>query len=429
MEKRHRKSVGMHMSREVKTEWLPRLRMRYARRGREGKSRILDELCEDYHYERKYAIKLLGDCLAPPGGGRRPGPERRYGLIEPIVRQIWLSAEQPCGKRLVPILHQWLPYYERRFGGLSFRQRKLLLAVSAATLDRLLAAARADYPGRGRCGTKPGSLLRSEIPIRTGTWDLTGPGYLEADSVAHCGASLAGEFIWSLTYTDIFSGWTEGRAVWNKGAAGVLGATQDVEQALPFALLGFDCDNGGEFLNHHLWTYLAQRQSPVQFTRSRPYHSDDNAHVEQKNWMWPRQLLGYGRLEQAQLVEPICAVYKEVWGPLQNFFLPCLKLKRKWRERSHWRKRYELPRTAYHRLCQAGVLSCQQRRQLRERYETLDPFVLKDELEKRLKQVLAPGTKTRTADQRPEAKPSSQASLPPPSCHTRLTKTPYKSNA
>ena len=137
--------------------------------------------------------------------------------------------------------------------------------------------------GRGRCGTKPDSLLKTEIPIRTGTWDLTQPGYLEADSVAHCGTSLAGDFIWSLTYTDICSGWTEGRAVWNKGAAGVVAATQEVEESLPFELLGFDCDNGSEFLNHPLWGYLAKRQSPVEFTRSRPYHKNDNAHVEQKN--------------------------------------------------------------------------------------------------------------------------------------------------
>ncbi len=122
----------------------------------------------------------------------------------------------------------------------------------------------------GRCGTKPGSLLKTEMPIRTGSWDLTQPGYLEADSVAHCGASLAGDFIWSLTYADIFSGWTEGRAVWNKGATGVLAATQDVETALPFALLGMDCDNGSEFLNHHLWGYLAQRQLPVACTGARP---------------------------------------------------------------------------------------------------------------------------------------------------------------
>jgi hypothetical protein len=380
----------MNMSQELKKEWLPKLQIRYARRSRRGKSRMLDELCEDYDYERKYAIKLLGGTVLASSAGVPAGPEPRYGLIEPIVRQMWLAAEQPCGKRLVPILEQWLPYYERRFGRVSSPQRKLLGQVSAATLDRLLAPARAQFPGRGRCGTKPGSLLKTEIPIRTGTWDLTQPGYLEADSVAHCGASLAGDFIWSLTFTDILTGWTEGRAVWNKGAAGVLAATQDVEAGLPFALLGFDCDNGGEFLNHHLWRYLAQRKSPVEFTRSRPYHSDDNAHVEQKNWMWPRQLLGYSRLEDQGLVARIYATYKEVWGPLHNFFLPCFKLKNKWREGSHWRKRYEVPRTAYARLCGGGFLSRKQHRHLRERHASLDPFALKDELERRLKQILRP---------------------------------------
>lgn len=390
MEKRHRESVEMHMSQELKTKWLPKQQARYARRTREGKSRMLDELCEDHDYERKYAIKLLRGSLPRPTGRPRPGPEPQYGLIEPIVREIWVAAEQPCGKRLVPILAQWLPFYERRSGRLSARQRKLLHGVSAATLDRLLASARAQSLGRGRGGTKPGSLLKTEIPIRTGSWDLTRPGYLEADSVAHCGTSLAGDFIWSLTYTDIFSGWTEGRAVWNKGAAGVLEATQDVEKGLPFALLGFDCDNGSEFLNHHLWAYMSQRQTPVEFTRSRPYHKDDQAHVEQKNWMWPRQLLGYTRLEDPRVVPLICTVFREVWGPLHNFFLPCLKLKRKWREGSHWRKRYELPRTAFTRLCVPGVLGLKARGQLRERYASLDPFQLKDELECQLKRILAP---------------------------------------
>ena len=311
-------------------------------------------------------------------------------LIEPIVRQIWLAAEQPCGKRLVPILEQWLPFYERHFERVSPGQKKLLRQVSSATLDRLLAPARTAHPDQGRCGTKPGSLLKIEIPIRTGSWDLSQPGYVEADSVAHCGSSLAGDFIWSLTYTDIWSGWTEGRAVWNKGARGVLAATREVEEALPFALLGFDCDNGSEFLNHHLWRYMDRRCSPVAFTRSRPYHKDDQAHVEQKNWTWPRQLLGYGRLEEAALVEPICTVYKEVWGPLQNFFLPCLKLKAKWREGSHWRKRYEPPLTAYARLCQRGILDRKQRNRLRERYASLDPFELKDQLERQLKKILCP---------------------------------------
>lgn len=354
---------------------------------------MLDELCEDYDYDRKYAIKLLCGKLPPASGKVHPGPERGYDVIEPVVRQIWLSAEQPCGKRLVPILRQWLPFYEVRFGELSYRQRQLVNRISAATLDRLLVLARAQNGGRGRCGTKPGSLLRSEIPIRTGTWDLTRPGYLEADTVAHCGGSMAGEFIWSLTYTDILSGWTEGGAVWNKGAGGVLAATQAVEDRLPFALLGFDSDNGGEFINHHLWAYMRERKAPVDFTRSRPYHSDDNAHVEQKNYVWARHLLGYGRMENPDLVEPINALYREVWAPWQNFFLPCLKLKKKWREGSHWRRRYEKPLTAFHRLCAPGILNLKARNALRERYASLDPFTLKDELENRLKKILKPVTK------------------------------------
>jgi hypothetical protein len=380
----------MNMSKELKNDWLPKLQARYLRRNREGKSRMLDELCDDYQYERKYAIKLLNGGLAAASGKVPPGPERRYGEIQAVVQYIWLTAEQPCGKRLVPILRQWLPYYERRFERLRRGRRQLVGQISAATLDRLLAPARAEHVRRGRCGTKPGSLLRSEIPIRTGTWDLSRPGYLEADSVAHCGGSLAGEFIWSLTYTDILSGWTEGGAVWNKGAAGVLAATREVEERLPFALLGFDSDNGGEFLNHHLWSYMRERQDAVEFTRSRPYHSDDNAHVEQKNWTWARQLLGYGRLEDPALVALISALYREVWAPWQNFFLPCFKLQSKWREGSHWRKRYELPKTAYQRLCAPGMLDLKARRALRDRYESLDPFALKDELETQLKQILKP---------------------------------------
>jgi len=381
----------MHMSQTLKRELLPKLRRRYAQRGREGKSQMLDELCEDHGYERKYAIKLLSDTVPAPTGRPRPGPVAQYGVIEPVVRSIWLAAEQPCGKRLAPALGIWLPHYERHHGKLTSRQRRLLLHISPATIDRLLAPARAQHPLRGRCGTKPGSLLKTEIPIRTGTWDVTRPGYMEADSVAHCGASLAGDFIWSLTYTDIASSWTEGRAVWNKGATGVLAATRDVEAHLPFELLGFDCDNGSEFLNHHLLSYLDQRPKPVAFTRSRPYHKDDNAHVEQKNWMWPRQLLGYGRLERPELLEPINCLYQQVWGPLMNFFLPGLKLKRKWRERSAWKKRYEPARTAYQRLMELGVLPRKARVELRDRFESLDPFVLKGQLERALKPILGAG--------------------------------------
>jgi hypothetical protein len=223
MGKRHRKKpVPMNMSREIKADLLPRLKVRYAKCGREGRSRMLDELCQDYRYERKYAIKLLRGTLPPSSGRKKPGPEPKYAAIEPIVRTIWLAAEQPCGKRLAPALELWLPHYERHPERLNSRQRQLLKSVSPATLDRLLAAARAAHPLRGLSGTKPGSLLCTEIPIRTDHWDITQPGFLEADTVAHCGGSLAGDFIWSAIFTDICSAWTEGRAVWNKGAAGVV---------------------------------------------------------------------------------------------------------------------------------------------------------------------------------------------------------------
>jgi len=407
----------MNMSKAIKEDLLPKLRERYGRREREGKSRLLDELCEDYGYERKYAIKLLGDVLPGPSGRPRPGPPRQYERIEPIVRAIWLAAEQPCGKRLAPALALWLPHYQRLHGKVSARQRELLGGISPATLDRMLAGARAAQPLRGRCGTKPGGLLKTQIPIRTGTWDVSRPGYLEADSVAHCGASLAGDFLWSLTYTDIATQWTEGRAVWNKGATGVLAATRAVEAALPFALLGFDCDNGSEFLNHHLLAYLHQRRKPVAFTRSRPYHSDDNAHVEQKNWMWPRQLLGYGRLEQEELVEPVSLLYQNIWGPLMNFFLPSLKLKEKWREKSAWKKRYEPARTADQRLMDPGVLNRQGRRELRARFESLDPFALKAELERALKPILARAVDHRLRSAGGSAAPSGlrpPGSAPPP---------------
>ena len=207
---------------------------------------------------------------------------------------------------------------------------------------------------RGVDGTKPGSLLRTQIPLQGAVWDERRVGFLEADSVAHCGDSLAGNFVWSLTYTDLASTWTEGRAVWNKGAAGVLAQTQDVEACLPFALLGFDFDNGSEWLNWHLIRHLQAHRQPVQISRSRPYHKDDNAHVEQKNWMWPRHLLGYGRLGQERVVTPINTLYKQVWGPLHNFFLPSMKLRDKWREGSRWVRRHDPAQTAYQRLLASG---------------------------------------------------------------------------
>jgi len=370
----------------TRLEQLNRLRQRYVQRGKQGKARLLDELCEQFGYSRKHAIKLMRP-VAATSVRRRSGSPPRYQPIQAVVERIWSAAEQLCGKRLVEALPLWLPHYAKHYGRLLPCQQRLLNEVSSATLDRLLVHQHS-FRVHGLCGTKPGRLLRLHVPLQGEVWDEQRPGFLEADSVAHCGSSLAGNFTWSLVYTDLASAWTEGRAVWNKGADGVLRQTRDVEQQLPFALRGFDFDNGSEWLNWTLIRYLQHRPHPILVSRSRPYHKDDNAHVEQKNWMWPRQLLGYGRLAQPDLIEPINRLYKEIWGPLQNFFLPSMKLQRKWREGSRWVRRHDRPQTAYQRLLASPQLQPQQRRRLRDWYQALDPFLLAASLEKRLKPIL-----------------------------------------
>lgn len=395
------------MSRQVAREVLERMRERYAGRGREGKGRMLDELCEQWGYSRKHAIKLLGGKLAAGSKRGRRGRPARYGeeVLE-ALKAIWLAGEQMCGKRLAAAIPLWLPYYQKRFGRLPKRVARDLCEMSPATIDRLLAPSRIVVPKR-LCGTKPGSLLKTQIPIRTDHWDVTQPGYLEADTVAHCGPSLAGDFIWTVTYTDIYSGWTASRAVWNKGATDVVEKTRQIEAELPFPFLGFDCDNGSEFLNHHLVRYFSQRSRPVPFTRSRPYHKDDNAHVEQKNWSRVRQLLGYDRLESPELLEPINRLYREMWDPLQNFFCPSVKLLEKVRIGSRYRRRYDQPQTPCDRLLQSEQVDSMTKRQLREMRRKLDPFFLKESIEKALRPILGQPLRAR----RPTGSLRSEAAL------------------
>jgi len=195
-------------------------------------------VCAQFGYSRKHAIKLLRAKLPAASGRPKPGPRRVYGEeVLRVVKALWLASDQLCGKRLAPALVLWLPYYERREGRLPVRLRRKVLAASPATLDRLLEPARIEAPRRAMGGTKPGSLLRTMIPIHNEAWAVDHPGWMEADTVAHCGSSLAGEFIWSVTYTDIFSQWTESRGLWNRGAAGVVERTREMEAALPFALV------------------------------------------------------------------------------------------------------------------------------------------------------------------------------------------------
>ena len=371
--------------RKSKREYLLAIWDRYQRVGRRFKSKILDEFCAVCGYTRKYAIGLLK--RKPRQRRKKPGPRRQYdGSVLAPLKVIWLACEQMCSKRLKVALALWLPFYEQEYGALAEPVRQKLLRLSAATIDRLLKPERARYPGKGLCGTRPGGRLKHQIPIRTDNDDVDRPGYLEADTVAHCGNSLAGDFVWSVTFTDIYSQWTENRAVWNKGAEGVLQQVKEVEAGLAFELLGFDVDNGSEFLAFHLWRYLLDRPRPVPLTRSRPYRKNDQAHVEQKNWTHVRQLLGYQRLEQPELVPLINDLYR-TWGRLHNFFCPNLKLLSKTRKGAKTVRKYSPPQTPYQRLLVSEHLSQNQKQKLPDQFQKLNPLQLKKRIEQQLKIV------------------------------------------
>jgi hypothetical protein len=337
------------MGKQERRAYLEAIRTRYRRARKAGKTAILDEFCAICGYHRKYALRLLrtsGRRNKP--AVRKPGPVSRYAVPELIdaLRTIWMASDQLCSKRLKAALPLWLPHYETSFKPLSVETRARLATVSAASIDRLLKPLRARLGKKGLSGTKPGTLLKKHIPIQAGVWDVTQPGFIEADTVAHCGDSLAGDFVWSLTMTDLCTGWTECRATWNKGAAGVMVQIQAIQQALPFRVLGFDCDNGSEFLNWHLLRHFQNPAQPVKFTRSRPYHSNDNAHVEQKNWSCVRQLFGYERLGQAAMVKLMNDLYANEFSLLTNFFYPTLKLASKARDGSKWVRKHGKPVTA-----------------------------------------------------------------------------------
>lgn len=384
--------MSLVLSMGSKKEVLGVMRLRYGGRGRKGRSRLLDEFCELYGCERKYAIKLLRGqrrCEGKPK--RRSGAKPEYGSAErAVLKAIWLGAEQPCGKRLKEAIALWLPDYEREHGRVDGPERQKLLKISAATIDRLLKPCRVSLGSRGRCGTRPGTLLRQQIPIRTEHWDVSGPGWIEADTVAHCGESMAGDFCWSVTLTDVHTQWTETRAIWNRGQHAVQQRIAEVEKALPFAILGFDSDNGGEFINWHLNNYFQLRPKAVAFTRSRAYRKNDNARVEQKNWTHVRQLVGYGRLGEPLQAELLNELYVQEWNLFRNFFCPVMKHLRTEVEGSRKKRIYDKAATPFERLKACGAVEPEQIVRLEALQKTLQPFAMKRRIEKQLRRLLKP---------------------------------------
>jgi hypothetical protein len=381
------------MSPRSKKEYIEAIFLRYKKAPYNQRTIILDEFCATCGYHRKHAIRLLRKFkrfIKPKVRKRGRSPVYQRDLILKPLKQIWLAANLPCSKRLKAILPLWLPGYVQSFGHLPSEVSQALLNISAATIDRLLHPIRIQYKTRGRTTPKPGTLIRKHIPIKTNQWDESRPGFLEADTVAHCGQSLSGIFAYTIDCVDIATGWTEQRAVWGKGETDVLEQIKQIEKSLPFPLLGFDSDNGSEFLNYHLLRHFAQRQRPIQFTRSRAYHKDDNAHVEQKNWTHVRQWLGYQRLDDPKVVPLLNDLYRQEWRLFHNFFCPSVKLLSKERIGSKTIKHHDRPKTPYQRILESPHISLKVKQDLSKQLEKLNPFVLRDAMEKRLKKILNP---------------------------------------
>ncbi len=378
------------MNNGSKQEYLSAIRSRYLAANKSEKKTILDEFCAVCSYNRKYAIRVLRRPLPKSSASPKSKRGRKAKYHQPeliaFLKALWTAANLACGKRLKAMIPNWLPHYPET---LTEAIKSLLATISASTIDRLLKPQRAGQQKHGLTTTKPGSILKHHIPIKTNQWDETQPGFLEADTVAHCGTSTAGMFVLTVNCVDIATGWTEQRAVWGKGERGVLEAVKSIEQALPFPVLGFDCDNGAEFLNWHLQHYLTERQRPAQFTRSRPYHKNDNAHVEEKNWTHIRQYLGYGRFDRQELTSQLNELYTTEWRYLLNFFLPSMKLQEKSRQGSKIIKKHDLPKTPLQRVLDSPHLDESSKQKLREQFQRLNPFQLKEQVLEKVQRILA----------------------------------------
>jgi hypothetical protein len=377
---------------------------RYARAGKRERGVMLDELCALTGYNRSYAARLLRAKARGPTPrrkqkrrGRRPlyGPE----LVAPLTK-VWATLGGICGKRLAAVMERTVAALERHGEiELTAAVRAQLLAMSAATIDRLLAAKRRRLRPAGMAHTKPGSLLKSQVPVRTfAQWDQGRAGFVEIDLVGHEGGDPRGEFAYSLCVTDVASGWTEPRIVRNRARRWTFEALVDVRACLPFPLLGIDSDGGGEFINHHLVSWCAEQK--LTFTRSRAYEKNDCCYVEQKNWSIIRREVGYGRYDTDEERALVAAIYADL-RLYVNFFLPSVKLLAKERNGARVRKRYDAAATPHQRLVALKALDEATAARLETQYLTLNPAALRRRLtdnEKKLARMCSLKLQTRAKE-------------------------------
>ncbi len=369
------------MTIELKRSYINSVKTRYQNSTKKQKTKILDEFCATTGLSRKHAIRAVNGKVKLRLV--KPGRKAKYNSGEFLFHlvELWELMNRINSKKMKAAIPLWLPFYK----DVKPFIKGLLLEVSSATIDRLLKPYKEKKKLRGLSSTRP-SLIKNKIPLKLLDREVDYPGFIEADTVAHCGESLSGDFISSLTMTDLCSGWTENRALWTKISEQVIKQMARVESRLPFTMVGLAVDNGSEFLNHDLHKYLTKRQAPLSFVRRRPYKKNDNAHVEQKNFTHVRQIMGYERLDDPVLVGMMNEIYQAYFNPLQNFFIPSQKLKSKERHGSKIKKKFEDPLTPYQRLLDSTYLSRLQKKKLKEQYKQKNPIFLSNMLNKKLKE-------------------------------------------
>jgi len=379
------------MKLEFRMEYLRSIYQRYHKSIIQEKTEILNEFCKVCGYNRKYAIRLLNN-IPPERYREQRKREKIYGpIVISVLEAIWEASGYLWSQRLKAALPLWIPWARKRFHFTKEIERQLL-SISPPTIDRRLRSKKRRLKKRIYGATRPGTLLKHHIPIKTDSWDVNVPGFFEVDLVSHSGSSAEGEFIYTLDCTDIHTTWSERRAVMGRGQTMIVEAFEEIKEALPFTLKGIDSDNDSGFINYHLKAFCDRNNA--QFTRSRAYKKDDNAHIEQKNWTHVRKIFGYVRYDSFEALEAMNDLYRNELRWFQNFFQPSVKLVRKVRVGSKIKRIYGPPKTSFQRVCEYKEAYPQKVTELKRLFHSLDPFELSQRVEEKLDQIYHMASKT-----------------------------------
>lgn len=381
------------MGSQWKRGYMKKIYVRYSKaKSRKDKGIILNEFCKTYDCHRKHALRLLN---APPPDEKPPESKKRKptytNRVISIIEAVWQASGYPWSKRLKAILILWMPWIQERFKPNS-TEHSQLLSISPSQIDRRLKQKKQWIRKKIYGSTKPGAILKHQIPVKTDSWNILVPGFAETDLVSHCGGSASGDFAYTVNLTDIHTQWVERKAILGRGQDAVFNALTSMQHAMPFDLKGLDSDNDGAFINYHLYEYCMQNN--INFTRSRPYKKDDNAHIEQKNWTHVRQLLGYLRYDTQQVVDAINQLYQNELRIFQNYFQPSVKLIKKIRKGSKVKKVYDSPKTPFQRLVESKKGNHKMLKDFYNIAKQYNPFKLSSIIEQKLSAIFDMASKT-----------------------------------